>query len=87
MKKRSLFCVCVMVALVTGMLTFGGCASDAQTGGLIGSVAGAGTSLLIASDIESALIGAAVGGAAGYIYGNEQDKGTPLKLKQVPIKE
>ncbi len=51
-----------------------GCESDAQTGALIGSAAGAGIGQLAGRDTESTLIGAGVGGTAGYMIGNESDK-------------
>lgn len=51
-----------------------GCESDAQTGAGVGALAGAGVGQLAGGDTESTLIGAAVGGGAGYIIGNEQDK-------------
>ncbi len=55
-------------------LFFCGCESDAQTGAAIGSLAGAGIGQLAGGDTKSTLIGAAVGGGAGYVIGNEQDK-------------
>lgn len=51
-----------------------GCESDAQIGSAIGALAGAGIGQLAGGDTESTLIGAAVGGAAGYMMGNEGDK-------------
>ncbi len=51
-----------------------GCANQAQTGGLIGTAAGAGIGQAIGRNTEGTLIGAAVGGVAGYILGNEGDK-------------
>jgi uncharacterized protein YcfJ len=51
-----------------------GCESDAQTGAGIGALAGAGIGALAGGDTESTLIGAAVGGGAGYMIGNESDK-------------
>ncbi|UCF00507.1 MAG: hypothetical protein JSV82_08485 [Planctomycetota bacterium] len=51
-----------------------GCESDAQTGAGLGALAGAGIGQLAGGDTESTLIGAAVGGGAGYIIGSEQDK-------------
>ena len=72
MKERMF--ISVMVVLISGMLVLGGCESDAQTGAIIGSAAGAGIGALAGGDTESALIGAAVGGAGGYMLGNEGDK-------------
>jgi len=57
-----------------GLAFFAGCESDAQTGAAIGSLAGAGIGQLAGRSTESTLIGAAVGGGAGYMIGSEQDK-------------
>jgi hypothetical protein len=57
-----------------GLLFFVGCESDAQFGSAVGALAGAGIGQLAGGDSEATLIGAAVGGAAGYIFGNESDK-------------
>ena len=63
------------VAAVGFALTFvTGCESDAGTGALIGTAAGAGIGALAGGDTEGTLIGAAVGGGAGYMLGNEGDK-------------
>lgn len=65
----------VMLAIaLLGLLIATGCQSDAQTGALIGTAAGAGIGQLAGGHTESTLIGAAVGGGVGYILGNEQDK-------------
>ena len=63
-----------MVFFCVSFLFFAGCESDAQTGAVIGSLAGAGIGQLAGGDTESTLIGGTVGGGAGYIIGNEQDK-------------
>ena len=64
-----------MVAAVSLVsVFFAGCESDAQTGALIGTAAGAGIGQLAGKSTEATLIGAAVGGGAGYMIGNEQDK-------------
>jgi uncharacterized protein YcfJ len=60
--------ICALLALSVG------CESDAQTGAGVGALAGAGIGQLAGGDTESTLIGAAVGGGAGYMIGNEQDK-------------
>ncbi len=54
----------------------GGCASDAQTGALIGSGVGAaaGAGIDHRNRGRGALIGAGVGAIGGYIFGNEMDK-------------
>ena len=62
------------VAVSLGLVFVCGCESDAQTGAGIGALAGAGIGQLAGGDTESTLIGAAVGGGAGYMIGNERDK-------------
>jgi len=71
-KKWITILVAVIVSL--GLAFFVGCESDAQTGAGIGALAGAGIGQLAGRNTESTLIGAAVGGTAGYMIGNEQDK-------------
>ncbi|MDD5326196.1 MAG: YMGG-like glycine zipper-containing protein [Phycisphaerae bacterium] len=69
------FVTILTIAVVTLGLAFTcGCESDAQTGALIGTAAGAGVGQAIGRDTGSTLIGAAVGGGAGYMIGNESDK-------------
>ena len=64
-----------ILLVVTLVLSFvAGCQSDAQTGAVIGSLAGAGIGQLAGGDTEATLIGAAAGGALGYFLGNEGDK-------------
>jgi len=62
----------IVVSLV--MLISSGCQSDAQTGALIGGLAGAGVGQLAGRSTESTLIGAAIGAGSGYFIGNEGDK-------------
>lgn len=63
------------VTSVSLALTFAaGCQSDAQTGSIIGALAGAGIGQLAGGNTEATLIGAAIGGGAGYMLGNESDK-------------
>jgi hypothetical protein len=65
----------LVAAVVSAGLLFSlGCESDAQTGALIGTAAGAGIGQAIGRDTQSTLIGAAVGAGAGYMIGGEQDK-------------
>lgn len=72
---RSIFVTIMMVAVSgLGVLFMAGCESDAQTGTAIGALAGAGIGALAGGDIESTLIGGAVGAGAGYMLGNEGDK-------------
>ena len=69
------FITILMVVVVgLGLALVCGCESDAQTGALIGTAAGAGIGQAIGRDTGSTLIGAGVGGGAGYIIGNESDK-------------
>ncbi len=64
----------IIVLVSFTMVFFVGCQSDAQTGALIGTAAGAGIGQAIGHDTKSTLIGAGVGAAAGYMIGNESDK-------------
>ena len=73
MAKR-LVTILVVVAVSLGSALIVGCQSDAQVGSAIGALAGAGIGQLAGGDTESTLIGAAVGGAAGYMLGNESDR-------------
>ena len=66
--------ILIVVGVSLGLAFFVGCKSDAQTGAGIGALAGAGIGQLAGGSTESTLIGAAVGGGAGYMVGNEQDK-------------
>ncbi len=70
---------CLMAALMIAVVGIGlaftcGCESDAQTGALIGTGAGAGIGQAIGHNTGSTLIGAGVGAGAGYMIGNESDK-------------
>jgi len=73
MAKR-IVSIMVIVAVGMGSMFIVGCQSDAQTGTAIGALAGAGIGQLAGGDMEATLIGAAVGGTAGYLLGNESDK-------------
>lgn len=66
--------ILITVTVSAGLLFALGCESDAQTGAGLGALAGAGIGQLAGGDTESTLIGAAVGGGAGYMLGNEGDK-------------
>ena len=64
-----------MSAVVSiSLVVLTGCESDAQTGTLIGTAAGAGIGALAGGDTEATLIGGAIGGGVGYGLGNEGDK-------------
>jgi len=71
---KGLVAILMAVAVSLGLTFVAGCESDAQTGAGLGALAGAGIGALAGGDTESTLIGAAVGGGAGYMIGNEQDK-------------
>ncbi len=71
---KNLMTILLVVAVGLGSLFVTGCESDAQVGSAIGALAGAGIGQLAGGDTEATLIGAAVGGAAGYMLGNEGDR-------------
>jgi hypothetical protein len=71
---KPIITVVLAVAVGLGILGTAGCESDAQTGALIGTAAGAGIGQAIGHNTAGTLIGAAVGGGAGYLLGNEGDK-------------
>ena len=71
---KSIITVALVVSVGLGTLVMSGCESDAQTGALIGTAAGAGIGQAIGHNTGGTLIGAAVGGGAGYLLGNEGDK-------------
>ena len=66
--------ILIMAAVSIGSMFVAGCESGAATGAGIGALAGAGIGQLAGRSTEATLIGAAVGGGAGYMVGNEQDK-------------
>ena len=71
---KGLVTTLMVMAVSFGSLFVAGCESDAQYGSAIGALAGAGIGQLAGGDAESTLVGAAVGGATGYMLGNESDK-------------
>jgi len=71
---RRIITISSVLAAVCGIFFVAGCQNDAQTGSAVGALAGAGIGQLAGRSTESTLIGAAVGGGAGYILGNESDK-------------
>ncbi len=71
---KSLVTTLIVMAVSFGSLFVAGCESDAQVGSAIGALAGAGIGQLAGGDAESTLVGAAVGGATGYMLGNESDR-------------
>ena len=71
---KGLVTTLMAMAVIFGSLFVVGCESDAQYGSAIGALAGAGIGQLAGGDTESTLVGAAVGGTAGYMMGNESDR-------------
>ena len=71
---KDLVTILIVIAVSFGSLFIVGCESDAQVGSAIGALAGAGIGQLAGGDAESTLVGAAVGGATGYMLGNESDR-------------
>ena len=75
----------VLLGAFSAPLTLaGGCQSDAQTGGLIGSGIGAAAGAGIDHNNRGrgALIGAGIGAIGGYIVGNESDKNKAREREQ-----
>jgi hypothetical protein len=77
MNKYIVLSVWVFVLAAASFL-FVGCETQAQSGALIGTGAGAGIGAIVGHQkgraAEGALIGGAIGGGTGYIVGNEGDK-------------
>ncbi len=71
---KGLLIVLVAAVVSVGLLFTAGCESDAQTGALLGTGAGALAGQAIGRNTSSTLIGAGVGAGAGYMIGNESDK-------------
>jgi hypothetical protein len=72
--SKDLVAILMAVVVSVGLVFTAGCESDAQTGALLGTAAGAGIGQLAGGDTKSTLIGAAIGGGAGYMLGSEGDK-------------
>ena len=71
---KNLITIIVIVVVSLSSMFIIGCQSDAQTGTAVGALAGAGIGQLAGGDTEATLIGAAIGGTAGYFLGTEGDK-------------
>lgn len=71
---KGLIIIFMVVGVSLGLAFVSGCESDAQTGALVGTGAGALAGQAIGGDTKGTLIGAAVGGGAGYMIGSERDK-------------
>ncbi len=64
-----------LIAITGITMTFvAGCESEAQTGALLGSGIGVGVAALTGGDSGAMMTGAAIGGGAGLLLGNEADK-------------
>jgi hypothetical protein len=72
--RKDLATIAIALGLCVSSLFVTGCESDAQVGSVVGALAGAGIGQLAGRDAESTLIGAAVGGTAGYMLGNESER-------------
>lgn len=64
----------VLIVVATALVIAAGCQNSAQTGAGIGVLAGAGLGQAIGRNTEATVLGAAIGGIAGYVIGNEDDK-------------
>ena len=64
------------------LLLLSSCATKGQTGAVGGAAAGALIEQAIGHSTEATLIGAVVGGALGYMVGNEMDKFDREQLNQ-----
>jgi flagellar basal body-associated protein FliL len=71
---KGLIAILVVITVSLGLAFVVGCESSGQTDALVGTGVGALAGQAIGHSTESTLIGAAVGGGAGYMVGNEQDK-------------
>lgn len=64
----------VLIVVTTALVIVAGCQNSAQSGAGIGVLAGAGLGQAFGRNTEATVIGAAIGGIAGYVIGNEDDK-------------
>lgn len=76
----------MLVALLSCIVAIlsSGCATNAQTGSLIGAGIGVAVGQWIGDDTEGTLIGAGVGATAGYLIGNEADKEESRENDDIP---
>ena len=76
--SKSMITVSITAVVCISLIFSAGCESDAQTGALLGTAAGAGLGAIIGNQSGNAGAGALIGGAAGagggYLLGNESDK-------------
>lgn len=66
--------ILVVIAVCFGSVFVPGCQNDAQVGSAVGVLAGASIGQVAGGNTESTLLGAVIGGGAGYVLGNESDK-------------
>ena len=71
---KNLTTTLILIAAGIGSVLVGGCETGGQTGAGLGALIGASVGQLAGQSTEATLIGAAVGGGAGFMIGNEQDK-------------
>jgi hypothetical protein len=64
----------ILMSSAAGLLMMTGCRTAAQTAATVGVLAGVGLGQMIGGHTGATILGAAIGGAAGYMIGNEQDK-------------
>jgi len=64
----------MILVATTASLMIAGCQNSAQTGVALGLLAGAGLGQAVGHHTGATVVGAAIGGAAGYMIGNEDDK-------------
>ena len=72
--RKNLTMTLIVTAVTLTSVFLAGCGSAGQAGAGIGALAGAGIGQLAGGSTEATLIGAAIGGGAGYMVGNEHDK-------------
>ena len=72
--SKHLVILSLLAIVGVGLGFVAGCETDAQSNALIGSGIGVGVAALTGGDSGDLMTGAAIGGGAGYIVGNESDK-------------
>jgi hypothetical protein len=78
---RPLVTILMVFAVGASSLIIAGCETQAQTDALIGAAAGAAIGQAVGHDTKATVIGGAVGGGAGYLYGSSQDKKAQAKTE------
>lgn len=64
----------ILLSVVLALVLAGGCQNHAQSHMAGGAAVGAGIGQIAGRNTEATAIGAVIGGAAGYVIGNEADK-------------